>query len=91
MRNVDGMNPGALEGEWLAWSNAGDEGGFDFTLVPFFLDRSSYSALYLIDNRQRAHLLEKLASPAFGVFSSAASHVATIRAELTRNVWSFDR
>ena len=91
MRNVDGMNPGPRDGEWLAWSNAGDEGGFDFTLIPFFLDRSSYSALYLIVNGQRAHLLQKLTSPAFGVFSSAANRVATIQAELTRNVWSFDR
>ncbi len=91
MRTVDGMSPGAVEGEWLAWSNAGSDGGFDFTMVPFFLDQTSYSALYFVDNRQRAHLLQKSASPASGVISSDGKHVATIQAELTRNVWTFDQ
>ena len=91
MRTVDGMGPGAREGDWVAWSNAGYHAGFDFTQVPFFLDHASYSALYLIDNHQHAHLLEKSTTPAYGVFSGDGKHVATIRAELNRNLWSFGR
>jgi hypothetical protein len=90
LTTIAGMSRAAWEGEWLA-STPGDHAGFDFTLVPYFLDQSGYSALYFLDAHEHPFLLEKDTTSAFGVFSPDGKHVATINTELTRNLWSLDR
>ncbi len=60
-------------------------------LPPYFLDQPRSSTLYFVDSHLRAHLLEDDRTPAFGVFSNDGKYVATIKEELTRNLWSFHR
>jgi hypothetical protein len=88
LTSVDGLSPGPQEGEWLA-SSTDVSGSFDFPLYPYFLGKSGYSALYLVDAHERAHLLQMNNSPVCGIFSNDGKHLATIQAELTRNVWTF--
>ena len=88
---ISGMNPGHSSGEWLAWTDPESLKVPESTLPPFSLGASKFSALYFIDSHLRAHLLENDSIHAFGVFSPDGKHIATIRDDLTSNVWKFDR
>ena len=88
---ISGMNPGHSSGEWLAWTDPESLKVPESTLPPFSLGPSKFSALYFVDAHLQAHLLENDSIHAFGVFSPDGKHIATIRDDLTSNVWKFDR
>jgi len=88
---IGGMNPGHASGEWLAWPDPASHKFSQKSLPPFSFDPSYFSVLYFLDSRLHAHLLQKDSIHAYGVFSPDGKHIATIRDELTSNVWSFDR
>lgn len=88
---ISGMNPGHSSGEWLAWTDPESRKAPQSTLPPFSLSPSQFSALYFVDAHLHAYLLENDSLHAFGVFSPDGKHIATIRDDLTSNVWSFDR
>ncbi len=89
--DISGMNPGPTSKEWLAWSNFHKTSATQLGLPPLYLDPSRFSALYLIDGHQHAHVLENESLHNFGVFSNDGKYVAAIRDDLTSNVWSYDR
>jgi len=91
MTTIYGMNPGVSRGEWLAWSKSGGHASNQIALPPYFRDQPHFSALYFVDSHLRAHLLEDDNIFAYGVFSNNGKYVATIKDEVTRNVWSFHR
>jgi serine/threonine protein kinase len=88
---ISGMNPGHSSGEWLAWTDPESRKAPQSALPPFSLGPSQFSALYFVDAHLHAHLLENDSLHAFGVFSPDGKHIATIRDDLTSNVWSFER
>jgi eukaryotic-like serine/threonine-protein kinase len=88
---ISGMNPGHSRGEWLAWTDPESRKAPQSALPPFSLSPSQFSALYFVDAHLHAHLLENDSLHAFGVFSPDGKHIATIRDDLTSNVWRFDR
>jgi hypothetical protein len=88
---IGGMNPGHSSGEWLAWPDPASHKFSQKSLPPFSFDPSYFSALYFVDARLHAHLLQKDSIHAYGVFSPDGKYVATIRDEFTSNLWSFDR
>lgn len=88
---VDGMNPGVAGSEWLAWSKSGGGVSHQIALSPYFIDQPRFSALYFVDSHLRAHSLVDDSISAFGVISNDGKYVATIKAELTRNLWNFHR
>ncbi|MBV8832812.1 MAG: serine/threonine-protein kinase, partial [Acidobacteriaceae bacterium] len=55
---ISGMNPGHSSGEWLAWTDPESRKAPQSTLPPFSLGPSQFSALYFVDARLHAHLLE---------------------------------
>ncbi len=88
---IAGMNPGVASGEWLVWTDSGLR-KLDQALLPSLsFDPFYFSAMYFVDGRLRAHLLENDSIHNFGVFSNDGKYVAAIRDELTSNVWSYDR
>ena len=89
MTTIIGMNPGAVRGEWLAWSKSGGHATNRIALPPYFSDQPHFSTLYFVDSHLRAHLLEDDNIVAYGVFSNNGKYVATTKDEVTRNVWSF--
>jgi hypothetical protein len=86
---IHGMSPGALKGEWLLSSSPGNRASDQLVLPPYFVENSRF---YFIDSQLHPHLLENNGDTSrYGVFSNDGKYVAIVRAEQTRNVWSFDR
>ena len=88
---ISGMNPGYSAGEWLAWTDPESRKAPETNVPPFPLGPSQFSALYFLDAHLHAHLVENDSLNVFGLFSPNGKHIATIRDDLTSNVWRFDR
>ena len=86
---IAGMNPGPSPGEWLAWTGPDSRPVQQQTLPPSASDPSQLSALYFVDARRRAHLLQNDSVHSFGGFSPDHRYIAVIRDEPTRNLWRF--